>query len=89
MERAPLTLGLSTLPNPYDFANPVRDPALFAGRQEELSEIDYYLDQAHLASQPIRSHSFLSSLRGGWRCLGGAAMRRVEGLAAAPDAPDE
>lgn len=24
--------------NPYDFINPVRDPKLFAGRQEELEE---------------------------------------------------
>jgi len=30
--------------NPYDFINPVRDPKLFAGRQEELKEIDYYLE---------------------------------------------
>ena len=30
--------------NPYDFINPVRDPDLFAGREEELKEIDYYLE---------------------------------------------
>jgi len=30
--------------NPYDFINPVRDPKLFAGRQEGLKEIDYYLE---------------------------------------------
>ena len=30
--------------NPYDFINPIRDPKLFAGRQEELKEIDYYLE---------------------------------------------
>ena len=30
--------------NPYDFINPVRDPKLFAGREEELKEIDYYLE---------------------------------------------
>jgi len=30
--------------NPYDFINPIRDPKLFAGRREELKEIDYYLE---------------------------------------------
>jgi len=30
--------------NPYDFGRPIRDPALFAGRQKELKEIDYYLE---------------------------------------------
>jgi len=30
--------------NPYDFINPVKDPKLFAGRKEELKEIDYYLE---------------------------------------------
>lgn len=30
--------------NPYDFINPIRDPKLFAGRKDELKEIDYYLE---------------------------------------------
>jgi tetratricopeptide (TPR) repeat protein len=30
--------------NPYDFINPIKDPKLFAGRKEELKEIDYYLE---------------------------------------------
>jgi len=30
--------------NPYDFINPIRDPKFFAGRKEELKEIDYYLE---------------------------------------------
>jgi len=30
--------------NPYDFVNPVRDPNNFAGRTDELKEIEYYLD---------------------------------------------
>jgi len=30
--------------NPYDFGRPIRDPSLFAGRQKELKEIDYYLE---------------------------------------------
>jgi tetratricopeptide (TPR) repeat protein len=30
--------------NPYDFINPVRDPRFFAGRYEELNEIEYYLE---------------------------------------------
>ena len=29
--------------NPYDFISPVRDPELFAGRHDELKEIEYYL----------------------------------------------
>lgn len=32
-----------TFTNPYDFEKPVRTPELFAGRQKELAEIDYYL----------------------------------------------
>lgn len=30
--------------NPYDFGKPIRDPGLFAGRQKELKDIDYYLE---------------------------------------------
>jgi predicted AAA+ superfamily ATPase len=30
--------------NPYDFERPVKDPNLFAGRQKELEEINYYLE---------------------------------------------
>jgi len=30
--------------NPYDFINPIREPELFAGRHEELKEIEYYLE---------------------------------------------
>jgi predicted AAA+ superfamily ATPase len=29
--------------NPYDFISPVKDPELFAGRHDELKEIEYYL----------------------------------------------
>jgi len=36
--------------NPYDFITPVKDPKLFAGREEELKEIDYYLDLSHSKS---------------------------------------
>ena len=32
--------------NPYDFINPVKDPKLFAGRTEELEEVNYYLELA-------------------------------------------
>jgi len=38
--------------NPYDFANPVSNPELFAGRRAELSSIVYYLDLAR-SSRPI------------------------------------
>jgi len=30
--------------NPFDFERPVKNPKLFAGRQKELDEIDYYLE---------------------------------------------
>ncbi|MBV5342625.1 hypothetical protein JZU68_03085, partial [bacterium] len=43
----------SSHPNPYDFANPVNDPNLFAGRKSTLDEIRYYLDYAKTASRPI------------------------------------
>ncbi|MFD0482046.1 ATP-binding protein [Kineococcus sp. GCM10028916] len=39
--------------NPYDFANPVNDDSLFAGRQDELKEIRYYLRLAAKAPRPI------------------------------------
>jgi len=39
--------------NPYDFANPVTDVGLFAGRRNELLDIEYYLNQGKLSSKPI------------------------------------
>ncbi|MDF5739194.1 MULTISPECIES: hypothetical protein [unclassified Nostoc] len=39
--------------NPYDFSNPVLDIDVFAGREKELQEIRYYLEQAKTAPQPI------------------------------------
>jgi hypothetical protein len=32
--------------NPFDYANPVTDPTLFAGRARELAEVEYYLELA-------------------------------------------
>jgi len=46
-------MDLSQLPNPYDFANPIDDPHLFAGRADEMREIEYYLDHASKAPRPI------------------------------------
>jgi tetratricopeptide (TPR) repeat protein len=43
----------SRLLNPYDFANPVSSQQLFCGREGELKEIRYYLDQATLTSKPM------------------------------------
>lgn len=40
------------LANPYDFANPVPSSDLFIGRDEELSEINYYLEQALKTRRP-------------------------------------
>jgi hypothetical protein len=46
-------MDLAKLPNPYDFANPVSDPDLFAGRGEEMTEVKYYLDHATRAQRAI------------------------------------
>ncbi len=43
---------MSVYINPYDFEKPVRDPHLFAGRQKELEEIDYYLELSK-SEQPV------------------------------------
>lgn len=32
--------------NPYDFQRPIKDPRLFAGRHDELKEINYYFELA-------------------------------------------
>jgi tetratricopeptide (TPR) repeat protein len=39
--------------NPYDFANPVSDTQIFAGRRKELDDIIYYLDHARDSVRPI------------------------------------
>jgi hypothetical protein len=44
---------LRSVPNPYDFANPVAEQELFIGRNDELSEIKYYLEHASKARHPI------------------------------------
>lgn len=46
-------IDLTTVPNPYDFANPVCDANLFVGRKKEMDEIKYYLDHAKTAPRPI------------------------------------
>jgi len=46
-------INFSALPNPYDFANPITEADLFAGRNSEISEIKYYLDHAAKALRPI------------------------------------
>src|SRR5260370_3979271 len=35
--------------NPYDFTNPVSDVSLLVGREKEMEEIRYYLDNAKIA----------------------------------------
>lgn len=47
------TLSSGAFYNPYDFANPVDSADVFAGREGELKEIRYYLDQAARAPRPI------------------------------------
>ncbi|WP_326752734.1 glycosyltransferase [Streptomyces hirsutus] len=44
-------MDIAALRNPYDYRNPVRDVAVFAGRAEEVAAIGYELDQAAL-NQP-------------------------------------
>jgi hypothetical protein len=39
--------------NPFDFANPVSDKDLFVGRDAELEEVRYYLDEMKAAPRPI------------------------------------
>jgi hypothetical protein len=39
--------------NPYDFANPISREDLFVGREKELIDIKYYLDQAKNAPKAI------------------------------------
>lgn len=39
--------------NPYDFSHAVKDPELFAGRVNELRDIEYYLQQAKTSTQPV------------------------------------
>ncbi|SFD26417.1 ATP-binding protein [Streptomyces aidingensis] len=38
-------MNLSQVRNPFDYANPVSEPHLFAGRGRELGQIDYLLEQ--------------------------------------------
>lgn len=45
-------MDISELRNPYDYANPVNDKRLFAGRKDSLAKIAYLLDQAG-PSQPV------------------------------------
>jgi len=44
---------ITTVHNPYDFSNPVLDNELFAGRKNQLQEINYYLNHASQAPRPI------------------------------------
>lgn len=46
-------MDLSIVKNPYDFANPILEKHLFAGRNKELDEIRYYLNQVDVSSSPI------------------------------------
>jgi tetratricopeptide (TPR) repeat protein len=48
-----MNVALDALPNPYDFANPVSDQRLFAGRRSELSDIAYYIELASKTDNPI------------------------------------
>lgn len=45
-------LDFSTFPNPYDFSHPVADSDAFSGREAQVAEIRYYLNQASIAARP-------------------------------------
>lgn len=63
--------------NPYDFINPIRDPKLFAGRQEELKEIDYYLELSR-SKAPKYTHLALI----GGRASGKTSLLNMTGFKA-------
>jgi tetratricopeptide (TPR) repeat protein len=46
-------MNLTNAYNPYDFANPVSNADLLVGRDKEMEEINYYLDNTKLAPRPI------------------------------------
>jgi len=46
-------VGYKDITNPYDFANPVTEEKLFAGRIEQLAEIKYYLMHGVKSKKPI------------------------------------
>jgi AAA ATPase domain len=46
-------MDLSETFNPYDFANPVAEVNLLVGREKEMDEIKYYLDNTKSAPRPI------------------------------------
>lgn len=46
-------MNISSMRNPFDFANPITDPLLFAGRADVLHEIRYYLENSSTSTQPI------------------------------------
>src|SRR5260370_37093565 len=46
-------MNLTSEYNPYDFANPVSNADLLVGRDKEMEEINYYLDNTKLAPRPI------------------------------------
>ncbi len=46
-------MDLSETFNPYDFANPVAEANLLVGREKEMDEIKYYLDNTKSAPRPI------------------------------------
>lgn len=48
-----LAFDVTSLKNPYDFSNPIRDKDLLIGREEEIKQIKYYLGQAKVSSKPV------------------------------------
>lgn len=71
-------MDISELRNPYDYGNAVRDPDLFAGRVQELDELEYVLDQAgpDMPLQYVAVHGVRAS--GKTSLINMAALRATE-----------
>ncbi len=48
-----MNIDFSKFPNPYDFANPVKRKELLFGREMQLKDINYYIDEAVKSKRPI------------------------------------
>lgn len=73
------TFSYSKFRNPYDFANPVTDLVLFAGRKKEIQEINYYLNQAKNSKSPINI-AFIGERASGKTSLLNITEKKAEDL---------
>src|SRR5258706_11519592 len=64
--------------NPYDFSNPVSNRTLFSGREKELEEIEYYLNQSMRAPRPVNLALLGSRAAGKTSLLNMIALRATK-----------